>query len=348
MGSAFTKKKRMTEKFIDLARRCTAGHGYQTNVKGFHLNYSNKCNFSCPHCFTKSGAGEFGETRLTLEDVKRLADEADALGAYEIDIQGGEPLLNQDLFKLLEAIDTRRFYVYVTTNGWFLDKKMAERLSAAGVDRVSVSIDAFSAEEHDKFRNKEGSFEQCIKALEYVQEAGMKAYVNIVVGHYNAQSKELREFVSYLHEHKRGIVFNCASPSGNWRGNYDVMLTDEDSRALEELKKDYPDIIRDLWNFMNPNDKQLIYGCPAVNWFYVTPLGDILPCPYIHTKLGNIKEETLKDILDRGFSIKMFREFSEKCLSGEDVNFARKYLNHNGTILNPIPMNELFGSEDYV
>lgn len=348
MANVFTKKKRMTEKMLNLARSCSENHAYGTKLKGFHLNYSNKCNFTCPHCFTKSGAGEVGETRLSIGDVKNLADQADALGAYEIDVQGGEPLLNPDLFNILEAIDTSRFYVYITTNGWLLDQKMAEKVAAAGVDRVSVSIDAFSPEEHDSFRRKKGSFKKCLDALENVQQAGMKAYVNIVVGHYNAQSDELKEFVSFLEKNNWGIVFNCACPCGNWRGNYEVMMTEEDSKAVELLKREHPDIIRDLWNFLNPNDDQLVYGCPAVNWFYVTPLGDILPCPYIHTKLGNIKEDSLENILKKGFSIKKFREYSEKCLAGEDLDFAKKYLNHDGTILKPIPLDELFSTEDRI
>lgn len=348
MANVFTKKKRMTEKMIALSKEYRKSHSHGMHPKGFILNYSNKCNFTCPHCYTKSGAGEFGTTTLSIEDVKRLADEADELGVYEIDIQGGEPLLNPDLFKILEALGPDRFYIYITTNGWLLDEEMAYKLAAAGVDRVSVSIDAFTAEEHDGFRKKEGSFERCLKALEYTQKAGMKAYVNIVVGHYNAQSQELRDFVEFLDSNNWGIVFNCASPSGNWKGKYEVMLTPEDSKELERLKNEHKDIIRDLWNYFNPGD-ELVYGCPAVNLFYVNPTGDILPCPYIHTKIGNIKEESLKDILNRGFSIKKFREYSPKCLVGEDREFAEKYLNNSEmSILNPIPYDKLFSKEDIV
>ncbi|WP_287331573.1 radical SAM protein [Parabacteroides sp.] len=336
----------MTEKMIKLSREYAKSHRHGTSVKGFILNYSNKCNFTCPHCYTRSGAGEFGETKLTIEDIKRLADQADELGVYEIDIQGGEPLMNPKLFDILQAIQTDRFYIYITTNGWFLDRKMAEKLAKAGVDRVSVSIDAFSPEEHDRFRRKQGSYQRCIDALRYSQEAGMKSYVNIVVGHYNAQSQELSEFVEYLDENNWGIVFNCASPTGNWRNHYDVMLTEEDSQALERLKREHSSIIRDLWNYFNPND-ELVYGCPAVNLFYVNPLGDILPCPYIHTKLGNIKEEPLKNIIQRGFSVKKFREYSDKCLVGEDKDFAQSYLNKDMTILNPIPLDRLFNDGDF-
>lgn len=347
MGNVFIKKRRMTEKMVALSREYAKTHQHGISVKGFILNFSNKCNFTCPHCYTKSGAGEFGETKLTVEDIRRLADEADELGVYEIDIQGGEPLLNPQIFDILDAIQTERFYIYITTNGWFLDNEMAMKLAKSGVDRVSVSIDAFSPAEHDAFRQKEGSFKKCMEALKYVQEAGMKAYVNIVVGHYNAQSKELRGFVDYLDKNRWGIVFNCASPTGNWRNNYDVMLTEKDSKALEQLRKEHPSIIRDLWNYFNPGD-ELVYGCPAVNLFYVNPAGDILPCPYIHTKLGNIREEPLKDIIYRGFGIKKFREYSGKCLVGEDIDFARKYLNRNMSILNPIPLDELFDEEDWV
>lgn len=344
VSNVFIKKKRMTEKMVSLLREFSMTHEHGTRVKGFILNYSNRCNFTCPHCYTRSGAGEFGRTTLTMEDIGRLADEADALGVYEIDIQGGEPLMNPQLFEMLEAIRTERFYVYITTNGWFLDRKMAEKLAGAGVDRVSVSVDAFSAEEHDRFRRKEGSFQKCMDALEYVRDAGMKAYVNIVVGHYNAQSDELKEFVEKLEGNNCGIAFNCASPTGNWRKNYEVMLTKEDSEALERLKEKHPSIIRDLWNYFNPKDR-LVYGCPAVNLFYVNPMGDVLPCPYIHAKLGNIKEEPLKDIIGRGFTVKKFREYSGKCLVGEDREFAERYLDRDMSILEPMPFQELFGED---
>lgn len=132
MSNVFIKKKRMTEKMISLSREYGKSHNHGTRVKGFILNYSNKCNFTCPHCYTRSGAGEFGETRLTMKDIRRLADEADEMGVYEIDIQGGEPLLNPQLFDILEAIQTERFYVYITTNGWFLDRDMAEKLVRGG------------------------------------------------------------------------------------------------------------------------------------------------------------------------------------------------------------------------
>ena len=60
---------------------------------------------------------------------------------FEFDLQGGELLLQpKKLFQVLDAIRPERFYMYLTTNGYYLDEKMAKRLAEYKVSRVSVSI----------------------------------------------------------------------------------------------------------------------------------------------------------------------------------------------------------------
>ena len=74
-----------------------------------------------------------------------IADQADALGYFEFDLQGGELLLRPDiLFETLEAIKPERFYLYLTTNGYQLDKSMAKKLAEHHVSRVSVSKDSMN------------------------------------------------------------------------------------------------------------------------------------------------------------------------------------------------------------
>ena len=60
------------------------------------------------------------------------------------------------------------------------------------------------------------------------------------------------------------------------------------------------------------------------NRVYVTPIGDVLVCPYVHIKIGNIFEKSLKEIVDYGFKIKYFRNHSNLCLAGEDKEFINK------------------------
>ena len=104
-------------------------------------------------------------------------------GAYfEFDLQGGELLLQpKKLFKVLEAIKPERFYLYLTTNGFYLDRKMAKKLAEYKVSRVSVSIDSMDEKIHDEIRGRKESWKRAIEALEHVKNEGMDPYLNITV-----------------------------------------------------------------------------------------------------------------------------------------------------------------------
>ena len=87
----------------------------------------------------------------------------------------------------------------------------------------------------------------------------------------------------------------------------------------------------------------------TVNRMYITPLGDVLVCPYVHIKIGNVYEQSLKEIRDYGFSIKHFNEYSSLCLAGEKTEFIQKYMSYEGqSIFNPAIAQEIFTEEDYV
>ncbi len=341
----FGKKPAMMKKFKKHYDRhknsqFELGGGKEFAPWGFTLNPDNRCNFKCQHCFTKSSQGDFGKPALTLEDIKSIADQADELDVFEVDIQGGEPLMNKELFNILKAIDTSRFYTYLTSNGYFMTEEMAKKLAEAGVDRVLLSIDSFTPEEHDEFRGKKGAYERAMKAAEYVKQAGMRAFFSITIGSYNAQSKELEDFTKFAASNNYGLIFNCASPSGAWKGKYDMMMSEDDTKKVEELRSINSEIIRDLWNILD--SAELIAGCPAINFFYINPYGDVLPCVFMHTSMGNIKEKPLKDILLHGFEFEQINKQSPKCLTGENIDFAKKYLNQDTSVMNPMYIDEFF------
>ena len=98
---------------------------------------------------------------------------------------------------------------------------------------------------------------------------------------------------------------------------------------------------------MYDRTKTKLSGCWTVNLTYITLLGDVLVCPYINIKIGNIKKQPLKDILDYGFSIKYFGEYSPICISAHNHEFRRKFLPDALNIFEPLDAHEIFGEEDY-
>ncbi len=312
------------------------------NHRGIDVNLNNACNLRCEHCFTNSPIGDHVREFLPLDIMSRISSEAHELGIFEFDLQGGELLLDKDrLFATLEVMGTERFYTYVTTNGYHMDQKTAETLKRLGVDRISVSIDSMNPDEHDSFRGKKGSWERAVKALKLVQEAGMDPYLNITVGAYNARSEDIKLLLEYSKDSRYTTLLNVATPAGMWQKLEDIMIDDSDTAFLIEMRKKYKNILRNLWDPFD-RKREAVLGCNTVNRMYVTPLGDVLACPYVHIKIGNVYEESLQSIRDRGFKFAKFSEYSSKCLAGEDKDFARKYMSFPSTsIFNPVPVEVL-------
>ena len=187
--------------------------------------------------------GENVKETLPLDVVERVANEAHELGIFEWDLQGGELLSRpQILFDTLKAMQTERFYVYLTTNGWYMTDDIAQNLADLGVNRVSVSIDSMNPETHDKFRGRKGSWERAIKALEMVQKVGISPYLNITVGRYNAQSEDVKLLLDYSKQKKYTTLLNVATPGGMWAKMTEIMVNDEDKKYLINMRKKYKKI----------------------------------------------------------------------------------------------------------
>ena len=350
IGSSWFKKTRLLEKVRHFHNHLKNNDGkVGTYHRGIELNLNNACNLRCKYCFTNSPKGDHVKDFLPIPKLKEIADEADELGYIEWDLQGGEVLLRPDkLFDALDAIQPERFYLYVTTNGYKVDRKIIKELGKRGVSRMSVSFDSWDPKFHDEMRGRKDSWKRAIQALEYIQEAGMDPYMNVTVGHYNAKSEDLRMLLDYSKQKRYRTLVNVACPTGMWNQVHDVVCYEEDQKHIRQLRKEYKNLNRNLWNPFDPKLEKIM-GCTTVNRMYITALGDVLACPYVHIKIGNVFKNTLKEISDYGFRIKHFRNYSEKCLAGEDLNFIKKFNSTPGkTIFNPVKAEEIFQKEDFV
>ena len=83
-----------------------------------------------------------------------------------------------------------------------LDKAMAKKLAEYKVSRVSVSIDSMDGKIHDEIRGRKDSWRRAIEGLENVREAGMDPYLNITVGHYNANTEHFKQLLDYSRDKK--------------------------------------------------------------------------------------------------------------------------------------------------
>ncbi|HEX6437989.1 MAG TPA: GTP 3',8-cyclase MoaA [Candidatus Binatia bacterium] len=120
-------------------------------IKDLRISVTDRCNFRCSYCMPLDEYEWINKKEiLTFEEISRLATLFVGLGIEKIRLTGGEPLVRQNLDKLVAKLSsiTGLKDLCLTTNGALLAEKVAA-LKAAGLKRVNISVDSLNP---DKFR----------------------------------------------------------------------------------------------------------------------------------------------------------------------------------------------------
>lgn len=157
-------------------------------LKDLRISVTDRCNFRCRYCMPKeifSREYEFlaRELLLSFEEIARLVNVSVDLGVEKVRITGGEPLLRKDLEQLIEMLHSIDGLsdVTLTTNGVLLDRK-AEALAAAGLSRVTVSLDSMDDEVFMKMNDVGFPVQKVLDGIEAAAAAGLDPVkVNMVV-----------------------------------------------------------------------------------------------------------------------------------------------------------------------
>jgi cyclic pyranopterin phosphate synthase len=155
--------------------------------RDLRISVTDRCNFRCRYCMPKEVFGrEFKflpkEELLTFEEITRLVSIFEGMGLKKIRLTGGEPLLRRDVEVLIAMLrEGSPVELTMTTNGSLLKRK-ATSLKAAGLNRVSVSLDALDDETFMRMNDVDFSVERVIEGIEASEAAGLTPIkVNMVV-----------------------------------------------------------------------------------------------------------------------------------------------------------------------
>ena len=156
------------------------------------ISVTDRCNFRCTYCMPK---GVFDRDYrflphadlLTFEEITRLARLFVAHGVEKIRLTGGEPLLRRDLERLVAQLaglrtpDGREIDLTLTTNGALLGRK-ARALAAAGLKRVTVSLDALDDAVFRQMNDVDFPVRDVLDGIEAAAAAGLAPLkINMVV-----------------------------------------------------------------------------------------------------------------------------------------------------------------------
>jgi cyclic pyranopterin phosphate synthase len=161
---------------------------FERPLRDLRISVMDRCNFRCPYCMPRETYHEkyrfLGSAeRLSFEEIVRVARLFVELGVRKLRLTGGEPLLRANLADLIgdltaiAGIDD----VALTTNGVLLAQHAAE-LKAAGLKRVTVSLDSLDPEIFARMSGGLGSVEEVLHGITQARRAGLSPIkVNAVI-----------------------------------------------------------------------------------------------------------------------------------------------------------------------
>jgi radical SAM protein with 4Fe4S-binding SPASM domain len=151
------------------------------------LELTLRCPCRCQTCGSHAGAPRARELDHDewLGVIGSLAD----LGCRRITLMGGEPLLYQRWVDLVRAGRARDMLVDLISCGQGLDENVALAMRDCGLHSVTISIDGL-ANTHDAQRRVSGCFEQALRAIRFVDQAGLKVGVTSQVNQGNLSELE--------------------------------------------------------------------------------------------------------------------------------------------------------------
>ncbi len=156
-------------------------------LRDLRISVTDRCNFRCTYCMPKDVFGrdyEFlrREQLLTFEEIARLARVFAGLGVEKIRLTGGEPLLRRDVETLIGLLAViPGLDLTLTTNGSLLARK-AQALAAAGLERITVSLDSLDDEVFRAMNDVDFPVARVLAGIEAAATAGLgPVKVNMVV-----------------------------------------------------------------------------------------------------------------------------------------------------------------------
>jgi len=260
----------------------------------WELTYA--CNLACVHCLSSSGQRD--ERELSTEQAKAVLDELAALQVFYINIGGGEPMIRRDFFEIVEHSIANNIGVKFSTNGAFIDKKNAERLTAMDYLDIQISLDGTDAITNDAVRG-EGSYDTAIRAMDNLKAAGFGQFkISVVVTRHNVD--QLDEFKALADSYGAQLRITRLRPAGRGADTWDELHpTNAQQRQIYDWLLAHGEnvLTGDSFFHLNAFGESLpglnLCGAGRVVCL-IDPIGDVYACPFvIHDtfKAGNVLED---------------------------------------------------------
>lgn len=263
-----------------------------------------RCPLQCPYC---SNPIEFAQIKdeLDTEQWLQVLRQGRKLGAAQLGLSGGEPLLRQDLEDLAGEARSLGYYSNLITSGMGLSRERVAALKTAGLDHIQLSFQDSDKELNDQIAGSHKAFDKKLAMAQVVKEFDYPMVINFVLHRHNI-------------DHIESILELCVQIGANYvelanvqyygwglHNRASLMPSKEQLRHAEEVtqryRKQYQQKMQLIFvvpDYYETRPKGCMNGWGSL-FLTVAPDGLALPCHSardLPIAFPNVKDTPLKDI----------------------------------------------------
>jgi radical SAM protein with 4Fe4S-binding SPASM domain len=263
-----------------------------------------KCNLRCKHCYIP----DYTNPGMSSGKIKSLLHELRELGVLNVSFTGGEIFLRDDIIELIETARNLHMRVFLLSNATVLKESTVRRLSELYISELSTTVFSLNADIHDSITGTKGSLSTVLRNLQRLKEYGIRVKVKTPVMSVNTYCfPDIQEY--------------CI------QNNFDFFVSpnifskldgDGSPRNLRVSQEELQFIIKDI-DRLNDNGKKEMYKhevpCAALFYsFSIDCKGDVYPCNSFQHKVGNVYEQSVKEIWHESTSLKLINSIKKEDL----------------------------------
>lgn len=262
-----------------------------------------RCPLHCAFCFNPTDYDKQTQNELTTEQWIQALRDARKLGAIQLGISGGEPLLRDDIEEIVVEAKKLGYYSNLITSGVGLTEKRIQAFKDGGLDHIQLSMHDIS-EEINNFITNTKTFELKKKVAAMIKHHGYPMVLNVVIHRYNiGHVKEILEMAEALGADYIELA-NTQYYGWSLINRNQLMPTKEQVDEAEAVTNAYranPDNKMKIFfvvpDYFSDRPKKCMNGWGEV-FMIVTANGDVLPCHSARVlpniEFPNVKEKGLE------------------------------------------------------
>ena len=294
--------------------------------KRFFLCYfesTRQCNLNCRYCMSKAGSEQNGK-ELSTEEIKHLIiDEVKKYCSHAaIAYSGGESLLRDDIFEILEYTARSGLWSFINTNGTLLTKEKVRQIKKSTKEKIIFVFPLNSLEPQTHNWSRDDDLKTIIRVAKLCEKENVKFFFILTITKNNLGT--LKKTIDFLKERRIPVLRAPFVSRGAGKLYPELSFTRQDMEeiihpALRNYCLSYvsytpffasPEFIQNKWRELGINLGQL--GCQAAKGFIgISAEGNVAPCVQLldsEVNCGNVRKKALSEILKTSDILKTLRD----------------------------------------